>query len=69
MTTCFRLDSIACVAIWRSAQWFLQGDPTNVNGHTACFKMILLLVSMEGLFCCDVEKDHLGLVEPGQDRT
>jgi hypothetical protein len=56
MTTCFRLDSIACAAIWRSAQWFLQESSPYEDDHTACFRMVLLLVFMEGLLCCDLKK-------------
>jgi hypothetical protein len=52
MTTCFRSYSITCAAIWRSTQWFLQGNTTDEDDHTACFRMILLLVFMEGLLYC-----------------
>jgi hypothetical protein len=61
MTTCFRLDKTAYAAIWSSSKRFLQRSSRDEDDHTACYRMVLLLVFMEGLLCCGLEKDRTTL--------
>ena len=54
MTTCFRLANVDCAALWKSTEEFLTGRSGGNDEPTACFRLVLLQIFMEGLLCVGI---------------